>query len=301
MIEEKSNINLILSPELVAASLKKNEADLYILWLIFRTIDKTQNSSGHVLQSDIFNIISKILGTKTTQSYKKIRLGENVYWSKFAGEKGKKSASLFSYKKIIEHLNPDMMRMLPYQIPLREFFIYDKDGKCSWKNIKSLLVSIVLARYNDMRPIAYDGVCEYTGLSRSSVYRHSRNYSGLSIMPNENIIMTSNEVESLIAKREELKNSGDKSFMFVKKYEGQYYLVNSLPNSYLLPEFNRLQIQNRAKPLKCLDKTNVQNASPKKYFTKEENIDYNNGYVYTENHSLDKHKRPVRFWKNNNA
>jgi len=295
---KSSDIKIILSPELVAASLKKSEADLYILWLIFRTLDKLQNASGHIQQSDTLNIISKIFGIKTTQSYKKLRLGENKYWSKFAGIKGHKSASLFSDKKVSLHLNPEMTRMLPFQIPLSDLFIYNKDGICSWGHVKSLLTSIVMARYNDMRPTAYDGIIEFTGLSRSTIYRHSRNYSGLYISPNEEIIMVNAMVEPLIIKRDELRATGNNSLIFIKKYNGQYYLVTPLPNSYILPEFNRLQIKNRVKSLKQFDSNNIKNVSDKKYFEKDEDLNHNNDrYIYTNTYALGKEKRSVRFWK----
>ena len=295
---EFNSINLIISPELVAASLKQSEADLYILWLIFRTIDKIQGASGHVQQSETLKIITKIFGLKTTQSYKKLREGENKYWTKFTGAKGAKSASLFSDKRIIAHLKPEMSRMLPFQIPLKDFFIYDEQGNTSWINVKSLLTSIVMARYEDMRPTAYDGIAEFTGLSSSSIYRHSRNCSALSISPNEKVIMKSNMVELLMNKKEELRNQGNTDLMFVKKYDGQYYLVSPLPNSYILPEFNRLKIRNRAKPLKQFDRINVQNISPKKYIDKTENS-ADNTYTYTEDYALDKNKRSVRFWIKN--
>ena len=239
---ENKRHEIIIYPELAAQVLKNNESDIFILWTIIRTLN-TQGT-GLVLIDDILTLCNKILGIKSTYAYAKIHKGVNKYWRAPYGTKGNKYLGLLSFKQVVKNLNPELTRTEPILVPLSYFYSH---GSKNSKHIKNFLVGCVAGRYTDNRPISIASLIENCGIKESSIRNAIKDCAFIIQRPNYRLVMMD---------KDELKVTIQKNIspnclrLRVVKNEDFYQLVEQLPNSYIISEFDRLPLRMRPDVLK---------------------------------------------------
>jgi hypothetical protein len=239
--ENKRN-QIIIYPELVAEVLKKNESDIFILWLVIRSLN-TQGT-GLVLISDILILCDKILGIKSTHAYAKIHKGVNKYWRAPYGTKGNKYLGLFSFKQIVKSLNPELTRSEPIVVPLSYFYSH---GNKNSKHIKNFFIGCVAGRYTDNRPISIASLIENCGAKESSIRNAIKDCAFINQKPNFRLVMMDKDILKVTIQKNVSANCLK---LRVIKNEDYYQLVEQLPNSYIITEFDRLPLRLRPDALK---------------------------------------------------
>lgn len=285
-----NKLKLIICPELIAAAIKKNEEDLYITWLVLRSIDRTNENSGHLNTLDIQGVMMKFLGVKQSQLYSKLQSGIGKYWAKPNGTRGERTTSLLSRSRVICYLEPTMVQVKPFKIILQDLLIdnlaYQK------QHIHDLLICFVVGSREDFHPLSYASISGHTGLSKRTIQRAinscgdiSKYYNALEYYENPNYDLVREKMYELIN-----ANNGMNPWRIVKK-DNTYKLVKQIPNSFIL-SFDRTSVVCRPKELKYFDKINVNNRSVKKYYDKQpkektDNEKYvSTGYVKEEYNAI---------------
>lgn len=241
MTTENKSKNIIIYPELAAKVLQNNESETFIIWSILKTLDT--KGTGVVLMSDILKICKNIFGLNPTYAYSKISKGIDKFWRKPKGSKGNKVMGLFSFKAICQRLNPDLTRCHPIVVPL-DYFI---SGTSDCKFFKNFLIGCVAGRYVDGRPISIATLSLNCGLCESTVRNALKSCSFLNVKPRYKII----KADTSRAKLQVLKNLSESGIKY-RIVQGQdgFLLVEQMPNSYSISEFDRLPVRFRPDVLK---------------------------------------------------
>jgi hypothetical protein len=241
MTTENKSKNIIIYPELAAKVLQNNESEIFILWCILKTLDT--NGTGVVLMSDILEICKKVFGLNPTYAYSKITKGIDKYWRKPKGSKGKKVMGLFSFKAICQRLQPDLTRCHPIVVPLNYFV----SGTTDCKFFKNFLIGCVAGRYVDGRPISIAAIALNCGLCESTTRNALKTCSFLDIKPKYKIIK-SDPSKTKLQVFKSLSESGIK-YRIAQGQDG-FLLVEQMPNSYTISDFDRLPVRFRPDVLK---------------------------------------------------
>jgi len=241
MTTENKSKNIIIYPELAAKVLQNNESEIFILWCILKTLDT--NGTGVVLMSDILEICKKVFGLNPTYAYSKITKGIDKYWRKPKGSKGKKVMGLFSFKAICQRLQPDLTRCHPIVVPLNYFV----SGTTDCKFFKNFLIGCVAGRYVDGRPISIAAIALNCGLCESTTRNALKTCSFLDIKPKYKIIK-SDPSRTKLQVFKSLSESGIK-YRIAQGQDG-FILVEQMPNSYTISDFDRLPVRFRPDVLK---------------------------------------------------
>jgi hypothetical protein len=241
MTTENKAKNIIIYPELAAKVLQNNESEIFILWCILKTLDA--NGTGVVLMSDILEICKKVFGLNPTYAYSKITKGIDKYWRKPKGSKGKKVMGLFSFKAICQRLQPDLTRCHPIVVPLNYFV----SGTTDCKFFKNFLIGCVAGRYVDGRPISIAAIALNCGLCESTTRNALKTCSFLDIKPKYKIIK-SDPSRTKLQVFKSLSESGIK-YRIAQGQDG-FLLVEQMPNSYTISDFDRLPVRFRPDVLK---------------------------------------------------
>jgi hypothetical protein len=241
MTTENKSKNIIIYPELAAKVLQNNESEIFILWCILKTLDT--NGTGVVLMSDILEICKKVFGLNPTYAYSKITKGIDKYWRKPKGSKGKKVMGLFSFKAICQRLQPDLTRCHPIVVPLNYFV----SGTTDCKFFKNFLIGCVAGRYVDGRPISIAAIALNCGLCESTTRNALKTCSFLDIKPKYKIIK-SDPSRTKLQVFKSLSESGIK-YRIAQGQDG-FLLVEQMPNSYTISDFDRLPVRFRPDVLK---------------------------------------------------
>lgn len=255
--------NLNVYPEIIAATLKENELDLYLIWAFSKKKDISGN--GIIEISEIINTACVLMNLKSNYVYNKIHNGVDKYWGKIFIKNKKRYTCLFSLKKIVNRLKPDLRKCKPFVIPMSFF---DKTGLNS-KYLKNTFISLVAGRYEDGKPVSIEALVHNMGLSESTI---------------RNAIKESEVVETRLNYREiknltllqllERKQLNQKIIMRA----GQHVLIQQLPNSYHIDCFARLPFKLRPKELKVNDRL-LDNFAEKKYHSVDNQIMVNNQII----------------------
>lgn len=241
MTTENKTKNIIIYPELAAKVLQNNESEIFIIWSILKTLDT--KGTGVVLQSDILEICKKVFDLNPTYAYSKITKGIDKFWRKPKGTKGNKVMGLFSFKAVCQRLKPDLTRCHPIVVPL-EYFV---SGTSDCKFFKNFLVGCVAGRYVDGRPISIPTIALNCGLCESTVRNALKTCSFINIKPKYKIIKSDpSRIKLQVFKN--LSESGIK-YRIVQGQDG-FLLVEQMPNSYTISEFDRLPVRFRPDVLK---------------------------------------------------
>lgn len=214
-------INVVLDPNLIAASFKGKEADLFALWAVLKAVDYAKGKSGAVCQNKALEVIMHFFNIKKRQAYNKIQEGANKYWSQIDGNK---KIYIYSAKRINNRLNPETLCGHNYVLSIE-----DLSREEGWKYIKSFLMCLVAARMEHGRPISHQSIAENTGVSVSTVKRLI-DYSDMIVKTqNINIIYMNGDLsEALKIRREQ-----DESHKYVMRFlDGVWCVCKMLPNSY---------------------------------------------------------------------
>jgi hypothetical protein len=241
MTTENKSKNIIIYPELAAKVLQNNESEIFILWCILKTLDT--NGTGVVLMSDILEICKKVFGLNPTYAYSKITKGIDKYWRKPKGSKGKKVMGLFSFKAICQRLQPDLTRCHPIVVPLNYFV----SGTTDCKFFKNFLIGCVAGRYVDGRPISIAAIALNCGLCESTTRNALKTCLFLDIKPKYKIIK-SDPSRTKLQVFKSLSESGIK-YRIAQGQDG-FILVEQMPNSYTISDFDRLPVRFRPDVLK---------------------------------------------------
>ena len=241
MTTENKAKNIIIYPELAAKVLQNNESEIFILWCILKTLDT--NGTGVVLMSDILEICKKVFGLNPTYAYSKITKGIDKYWRKPKGSKGKKVMGLFSFKAICQRLQPDLTRCHPIVVPLNYFV----SGTTDCKFFKNFLIGCVAGRYVDGRPISIAAIALNCGVCESTTRNALKTCSFLDIKPKYKIIK-SDPSRTKLQVFKSLSESGIK--YRIAQGQDSFLLVEQMPNSYIISDFDRLPVRFRPDVLK---------------------------------------------------
>ena len=256
-------IKFIIYPELVAKTIKENELDLYLIWLFCKKQDS--NGSGIIEVANLLQIATFLFNIKSNHIYKKVDSGVDKYWGKVFIKNNKRYVCLYSNKKLVERLKPEIYKTKPFVIP-QSFF--EKLSDRNYKMLKSLFISLVAGRYDDERPVSIEALTHQLNLSESTI----RNALKDSV---------------ILSKRTNFIEIGDKKItdiLYTKTNEkvvvtgGSIKLFKQLPNSYFVDCFSRMPIKTRPKELKANDKK-LDNIIYRKYDVRDNQIFLDNKIV----------------------
>jgi hypothetical protein len=282
-----------LNPETIAASFKKNEADICILWSLLKHLDsKQRQNSGHLQLNDIQRIAQELFGWKKSQMYERISEGVGKYWGKFSGVKGYKSTSLYSSDRVIEYLQPTMTKTSPVDV-----FVHHLIFENAWIGLETYLMAIIASRSEDAKPMSYESIQEHTGLSRSKIYRRFANFIYIDKIENFCEIIRTSDYRNLKRKKYNLeKEIGKDKGGWKIEFDGvDYVLLRQLPNSYRMDDLIRVLSKHRPKKLKYFDRQNNQECSKKIYHDKLEKTNF--GYVFSGVVKSTETKKGYFVWK----
>lgn len=257
-----ADTRVILHPELVAASLKQKEGELYALWSILKGLDRCSKGSGKIAISDLIDFIRTVFGVEQSRAYDKFRQGIGKYWNKPGRDSnGIKVTCLIGRAMVIERLNPTSTRSEPFA-----FTVKNLESECIHE-LKNLLISIVAARYIDERPISVQSISIMTGQSESTVKRAIKECVDVkSIDSFKTVSEHSSENEARIACS---KLSKDNPAAYkVQQHLNKYAVCRQLPNIYILGSPERLPLRKRPKELKAKDAENMAGLVKKRYYKK---------------------------------
>jgi hypothetical protein len=257
MTTENKTKNIYIYPELAAKVLQNNESEIFIIWSILKTLDT--KGTGVVLMSDILEICKNVFGLNPTYAYSKINKGIDKFWRKPKGSKGNKVIGLFSFKSICQRLQPDLTRCHPIVVPLGYFI----SGTSDCKFFKNFLIGCVAGRYVDGRPLSIATIALNCGLSESTTRNAIKSCSFLTTKPKYKIIKT-DICKTKLQIIKSLSKSGIK-YRIVQGEDG-YMLVEQMPNSYSISEFERLPLRVRPDVLK---KFKNENLVPARYISED--------------------------------
>lgn len=255
--------NYIIYPELVAKIIKENELDLYLIWMFCKKNNTT--GSGIIEVANLLEIATFLFNIKSNHIYKKLNGGVDKYWSNIIVKNNKKYICLFSIKKIVNRIQPELYKVRPYAIP-QSFF----DGLTirNSKILKSIFISLVAGRYDDERPVSIEALTYQLGLSESTIRNALK----------ESIIVTKKTNFIDIGERKlinALHTNKDEKLIITNS---SIKLFKQLPNTYSIDCFERKSIKCRPKELKYNDRK-LDNKTFKKYIVKDNQIFVNNHIV----------------------
>jgi hypothetical protein len=257
-----ADTQVILYPELVAASLKQKEGELYALWSILKGMDKSAKGSGKIAVSDLIDFVRTVFGVEQSRAYDKFRQGIGKYWNKPGRDaRGIKVTCLIGRAAVIERLNPTSTRSEPFTFTVKNLESEDIH------ELKNLLISVVAARYIDERPISVQSIALMTGQSESTVKRAVKECVDVnSIGGFQTISEHSSEHEARMACA---KLSKDIPAAYkVQQHLNKYVVCRQLPNTYTLCSPGRLPLRKRPKELKAKDAENMAGLVKKRYYKK---------------------------------
>ena len=250
---ENKTKNIIIYPELAAKVLQNNESEIFIIWSILKTLDT--NGTGVVLMSDILEICKNIFGLNPTYAYSKISKGIDKFWRKPKGTKGNKVVGLFSFKSICQRLEPDLTRCHPIKVPIDYF----TTGVSDCKFFKNFLIGCVAGRYVDERPLSIASIALNCGMCESTVRNAVKSCAFLSISPKYKIIKS----DPSKTKLQIIKNLSESGIKYrIAESQDGFILLEQMPNSYSINEFERIPLRHRPDVLK---KYKNENLTPSRY------------------------------------
>lgn len=248
--------NLVIFPELISSVISNNELDIFLIWQCSKLIPSYDN--GIIEVKELLNIAQKLFGYSNTYAYSKINKGIDRFWRKPFGKIREKKVCLISIDKVISNYEINVTRCKPFEIPLST--IQYK----SIKEIKNFFIGIVACRYDLSRPVALYSIVENCNLSESSIRNALQECKYVKTKSNYQLINQSFS-KTLLGK--ELQTKKD-PWAYRIILNGSYYqLIKQLPNSYSMPEFNRLSMKLRPKSLRRNDKVLLEKIEQRKYFS----------------------------------
>lgn len=250
-------------PELIAKIIKENELDLYLIWVFCKKMNA--NGSGIIEVANLLQIATFLFNIKSNHVYKKLDNGIDKYWGDVFVKNDKRFVCLYSNKKLVNRLEPEIYKTKPFLIPYS--FIETLPEK-NYKSIKSIFISLVAGRYDDERPVSIEALTHQLNLSESSI---------------RNALKES----AVITKKTNFIDMGEKRIMDdlyskpndkIVISDGSVRLFRQLPNSYSVDCFPRLSIKSRPKELKINDRK-LDNTTFKKYSVRDNQIFLDNKIV----------------------
>ncbi len=239
-------------PEIVSAAIKNKEDDIFLLWLIAKDLDIY--GKGIIDLKDLISMGKEMFGLKSNYIYSKINKGVNLYWRKPYGKHGKKQIGLISINNIAKRLQPKVTRSYPVLVPKNIL-------KASSKELRELMISIVVGRYSDLRPISFYSLVDNLGISESAIRNAVKNCIYINVRQNYYTVAEDFRKEKLSAEMQKTKEPWAHKIIQV---ENRYRLIRQNPNSYELL-FKRIPMKKRPPQLKKNDKLMLDNLEPRRY------------------------------------
>ena len=239
-------------PEVVSGAIKNKEEDIFLLWLIAKDIDV--NGKGIIELKDLIKSGKEMFGLKSNYIYSKINKGVDLYWRKPFGKHGNKLIGLISINNIAKRLQPKITKAHPILIPKHIL-------KASTKDLRELLISIVVGRYSDLRPISFWSLIDNLGISESAIRNAVKNCIYINVITNYVIVAEDLKREKLSAQMQQTKEPWAHKII---QSENKYRLLRQNPNSYELL-FKRMPMKKRPPQLKKNDKLMLDILEPRRY------------------------------------
>lgn len=250
-------------PELIAKIIKENELDLYLIWVFCKKINT--NGSGIVEVANLLQIATFLFNIKSNHIYKKVENGVDKYWGSIFIKNNKRFVCLYSNKKLVNRLQPEIYKTKPFLIP---YSFFDKLPDRNYKTIKSIFVSLVAGRYDDDRPVSIEALTHQLNLSESTIRNALK----------ESIIITRKNNFIDMGERRIIDDLYSKPNDKIVISDGTVRLFRQLPNSYSIDCFSRMSIKSRPKELKINDRK-LDNTTYKKYSVRDNQIFLDNKIV----------------------
>ena len=255
-----SDLSVILYPELIAASLCANESDLYALWSVLKGIDRYRGGSGQISSKWLLDITQTILGLNQSRAYTKLKQGVGLYWNKFGKSKeGTKVTCLIGEDAVIERLSPTITRSEPFQCTVR-YVESENIGE-----IKSLMISMVAARYVDNRAVSIASIVQQTGQSERTVQKALRNCVDLKSTASYEQISIHNTEQAALKAFAKIQKVNPAAYT-IEKHLDQFVICKRAPNLYALTQPKRLPLSKRPKALRRRDLENASGLGKKRYY-----------------------------------
>jgi hypothetical protein len=256
--------SIVIHPEVAAKALKIREADLYLLWVVLRTMSADKGGRGIVHIDDIRDTCVKVLGVTPKWAYQKINEGVGKYWREPTGKKGDRTVGLMGQNRVYAHLRPEMTRSEPFVISAA---MLRADEGLNLKRLKQLLIALVASRFVDNRPVTVPQIMEHTGLSESTIRTALRDCPLVVKVPNYEVVhRAATQEEALLVKR---KLSASKR-MFRLAIQGDTWVVaQQMGNTYRVPQPDRMPLRTRPRELKDFDRENALLYGGRRYHQKQ--------------------------------
>jgi hypothetical protein len=286
--------DIVINPELVAAAMSAKCLDLYLVWLVVKSSDRT--GRGIVSVADLYYACGNVLGlTSNSQIYAKFKQGVGLFWHAPSGKRGRRVTGLVSRKHVFDYLDPTMGRRRPYVLPWSAVVCDDKSQK-GWGDLRALMMAVV-ASCGDS-PISNQTLRQQTGASLATLKRLKSACPHLKTTRNYAVSAICDTPERAKAQARGLAAvAGGRRPYRVALLRGKYYVMRQIGNTYNLPEPNRLPLRARIKALKAFDARNLADARPRRYVTSKAQRRVASVYYKPSPESLSDVMRQAALWE----
>lgn len=266
-LPELPTIKVVLYPELIAASLRSGEIDLYVLWSILKATDNYCAGSGKISMASLLHVIQRIFRLMPSQAYKKVNQGIGKYWNKFGKSSGgEKVTTLVGRWALVERLKPTSTRSEPFVFEVRDL---ERGEEAKPHEMKYLMIAAIASRYVDGRPISIRSICELTNQSERTVQRALGDCVDLNVRKSCQPISSHKTI--LEARANLLRIAKDDNLLAysIEQNLDSFVIYRRRPNIYSLTKPARLPLRKRPKELRAKDVENMANLSKKRYYHEE--------------------------------
>jgi hypothetical protein len=245
---------LKLFPEVIASINEQNDLDLYLIWSVLKTVDMNNNKDGLVSCADFFTQAELFLKKRQSSLYILLNKGIGKFWSKPGGKKGKRQFTLFSLKRILKQYSPKILSCHSFLVPFEEILELEK-----WVKIKHFMLSLVVGRFDNLKPISQQSLAKNCSVSKSTIKRVVKN--------NHHLLKIKNFLKIDVKSDDDIKYIENQKILCLNH---RYHLIEMLPNTYISNIEREKSFKNPI-ILKDWNKCFNGNIYPKKY-------DYKNNY-----------------------
>jgi hypothetical protein len=267
---------ILIHPEIAASALEARCEDLYMIWLVIKSIDnKVGAGRGLVGQKQLLSVIQMLLAqtVKSKHSYAKIHQGIDRFWTKPHGAHGKKTIGVYSRKRVYELLGANTPPAKPVGISVEQLLeVYSRsrtanspDGRGA---IRSFLMGIVAARHCDGRPLALSSISETTRFSKRAIQRHLQDCQGLKVVPNYITVARTDDQATATNVITQLVKSGmtnANGLRIVVTQQGEYLVCQRRGNSHWFPELDWRPKSSRPQELRKFDQDILYRLAKRRY------------------------------------
>ena len=253
-------IFLEIYPELVSSTNIQKQLNNYAIWTVAKAIDRHKQGSGKFLMSSMLYLITQILKVNQKYAYTIFKNGADLFWSKPSSNK---EVYLFSIDKIVKNFPVELAKTAPFKCRVNDLYQLETSGE-----VRSFMCGMVISRYGQKKPISKESLGNNLGCSKSTVKRHIKNSSHITIKNNYEFIAEFDHVNFAHEYKNKYKllHPELKDHLKIIKKDKKYILIRQLANSYSMEDYSRIKLGKRPKALKIVDYDNNQGFEKRKYY-----------------------------------